>query len=117
MVMKEKTDQFYHPACCKTTIILFLYPFFFPPVDSGRGLLVDGGVFSNIVIDEGILRCREQGFPDSRIVVDIIVCFDVVVHIDPWEHSDVNYKNAYDLYQRRVEYKDYYYYFEDIWRV
>jgi len=45
---------------------------------------VDGGVFSNIEVDESILKCRENGFDDSNIIVDLILCFDKVVEVEEW---------------------------------
>jgi len=54
-------------------------PVFFSPTKVGNDLYIDGGAFSNLEIEEGIHKCREQGFEDKDIVVDIILCFDKIV--------------------------------------
>ena len=53
-------------------------PVFFPPVDDlmPNKVLTDGGVFANLEIDDAIIKCREKGFDDENIILDVIVCFD-----------------------------------------
>ena len=38
--------------------------------------LVDGGLFNNLDLADAILKCREIVDDDSKIIVDIIMCFD-----------------------------------------
>ena len=45
------------------------------------------------------------------------MCFDKVVEIPQWTKRDTLYKNAWELFQRKEEYRDFYYYYEDITRV
>jgi NTE family protein len=49
-------------------------PFVFPPVVIDDFVLVDGGNFMNLDIGDPIDRCREKGFADEDIIVDIIMC-------------------------------------------
>lgn len=83
----------------------------------GTKNMVDGGAFTNLDMSEAILKCREQGFADEDMIVDVILCFDKVVRLDHWTMEEANYKNAYDLYKRREDLRDFYYYYEDITRV
>jgi hypothetical protein len=78
---------------------------------------VDGGVFSCVELDESILKCREKGFKDENIIVDIILCFGVVAHIEEWSMIDAKYKSAWGMKERLGEYSDFYYYYEPITRV
>jgi len=80
-------------------------------------VLVDGGVFTNLDLNEAISKCRDNGFEDENIIVDVIMCFDKVVVVEDWNKREFKYKNAYEVYNRRMEYNDFYYYFEDITRV
>ena len=62
-------------------------PFAFPPRDVDDMALVDGGLFSNVSIGDPIQRCREDGFADEDIIVDVMLCYE-----KPWvmEHWDDN---------------------------
>ena len=55
----------------------------FPPVKDlmPNRIMVDGGVFSNIELDEAILKCKNKGFSEEKIIVDMILCNDKVVKI------------------------------------
>jgi hypothetical protein len=80
--------------------------------------LADGGLFTQVQIDEPIVRCREAGYDDEDIIVDVIVCFDQLAEIEEWSLRDAKYKNAYDFYARQVEFGYYYlWYLEDILRI
>ena len=48
-------------------------PGIFPPVEIGDLNLVDGGTFDNLCLAEAIVRCREEGFKDEDIIIDIIL--------------------------------------------
>lgn len=87
-----------------------------PQYINGR-TLVDGGVFTNLDLSEGILKCREMGFDDKDIIMDIILCFEKKTEMDEWSAQEAKYKNAYDIYQRKEWYRYFYYYYEDITRV
>ena len=75
-------------------------PLVFPPTKIGTKNLVDGGAFTNLDMSEAILKCREQGFKDEDMIVDVVMCFDKVVKVDQWTMKDSKYKNAYELYKR-----------------
>lgn len=59
-------------------------PIFFEPVNIDGSVLVDGGTYTNLNVHESILRCREEGFKDEDIIVDVIMCFDKVAEIPHW---------------------------------
>ena len=89
----------------------------FEPVVLDDMVLVDGGTFSNLELVDAIHKCRDHGFKDEDIKVDVIMCFDKVVQIEPWTKQEFKYKSAYELFNRKLEYTDFYYYYEDITRV
>jgi len=92
-------------------------PVVFPVVRIDHQVLVDGGTFTNLDLSEGIIKCREQGFPDEKIIVDVIMCFDKVVEIEPWTMEIKKFKNAFEYYLRKEHLRDFYYYYEDVTRV
>ena len=61
-------------------------PAAFPPQEDliENAVLVDGGLFTQVQIDEPIIRCKEQGYNDEDIIVDLIACFDIVAEIEQW---------------------------------
>lgn len=61
-------------------------------------MLVDGGLFTNINFHESILRCRDNGFKDEDIIIDMITCFDKVADVLEWETNEMTYKNAYSMF-------------------
>lgn len=79
--------------------------------------LVDGLVLSNLDLSEAITSCKDKGFKDEDIIVDVIMCFDKIISWDDWTMKDSRYKNAYELYNRKEYFKEFYYYYEDITRV
>lgn len=74
-------------------------------------------MFTNLDLSEAILKCREKGFDDKDIVIDIILCFEKKTVMDEWSMQDAKFKNAWDIYQRKEWYREFYYYYEDITRV
>ena len=92
-------------------------PIFFPPELMDDRALVDGGLFTNLDLSEAVLNCREKGYDDRDIIIDVIMCFDKVVEIPQWTPGEVKYKNAYELFARKEAYIDFYYYYEDLTRV
>jgi hypothetical protein len=49
-------------------------------------------------MSEAIIKCRELGFDDDNIIIDVIMCFDKVVEIPTWTKRDTLYKNAWELF-------------------
>ena len=80
-------------------------------------MLVDGGLFTNLDMAEAIIKCRERGFEDKDIIVDVIMCFDKVVTVDEWSKEFHKYKNAFEIYLRKEDLRNFYYYYEDVTRV
>jgi len=89
----------------------------FPPVYLDDMVLVDGGVFTNLDLNEAISKCREHGFADEDIIVDVVMCFDKEIKVEDWPKNEFKYKNAYEVFDRKTQYIDFYYYYEDITRV
>ena len=56
-------------------------PGFFEPVNMDGYVLVDGGIFTNLNVHESVIKCREKGFKDKDIIVDVILCFDKIIEI------------------------------------
>jgi predicted acylesterase/phospholipase RssA len=59
-------------------------PFFFTPVKLNNSVLVDGGVFTNLDMSEAIIKCKDLGYKEENIIVDVVMCFDKVVDIESW---------------------------------
>jgi len=59
-------------------------PFIFPVQQWGQKALVDGGTLSNLDLSEAIVKCNEMGYKDEDIIVDMLMCFDILVKWDPW---------------------------------
>ena len=38
--------------------------------------LVDGGTFDSLDLTEAIVKCKNKGFEDEDIVIDIVLCFN-----------------------------------------
>lgn len=90
----------------------------FSPTYINGMTLVDGGVFTNLDLGEAIVRCREEVDKDEDIIVDIVLCFDQPVKIPEWTLDEGRQSNAYQFYQRKSDFKDYYFwYYEDVIRV
>jgi predicted patatin/cPLA2 family phospholipase len=49
-------------------------PGFFEPVNYDNRTLIDGGVVINLDIGGAISRCKESGYKDKNIIVDIVLC-------------------------------------------
>ena len=76
-------------------------PIIFEPQIHEKQTLVDGGVFSNLDMSEAIVKCKEKGFEEKDIIIDIILCFDKAMRVPKWSMHDAKYKNAYDYYERQ----------------
>ena len=47
----------------------------------------------------------------------MVLCFADNLKIDEWSRKDTRWMTAYDMYKRRVDFSDYYYIKEDVFRV
>lgn len=92
-------------------------PGVFPYVQIGDFKLVDGGTFQNLAVGDPIERCREDGYDDEDIIVDVILCFSVVVDYEDWTLEDTIFKDAKQLFERRAQIADFYNYYEDLLRI
>ena len=94
-------------------------PVFFPPVSAinPHQMLVDGGLFANLEMDESILKCRAQGFDDEHIIVDMIQCHNNVEVIEPWDVESAKFQSAYDFNSRRDSFTHFYWFYEEVLRV
>lgn len=92
-------------------------PAVFPPVQIGDFSLVDGGTFQNLAVGDPIDRCRDEGYRDQDIIVDVIMCFSLVVDYKDWTLADSLFKDARNFYERRSEISDFYSSYEDLLRI
>lgn len=92
-------------------------PWIFPPTKMDNEVLVDGGVYTNIDLSDAIVKCKDMGYEEKDIIIDAIFCFDKQVFLEEWSMFDSKYKNAYQLYERKENFVNFYYYYEDITRV
>jgi NTE family protein len=76
-------------------------PFVFPPIEIDDYALVDGGTFMNIDIGDPIERCREKGFADADIIVDVLMCMGVSPKLSEILMSQTDWFNAFSIYKRR----------------
>lgn len=79
--------------------------------------LVDGGMFSNVSIGDPIERCREEGYNDEDIIIDILLCYEAPWVMEEWDSEKLIWENAYDFYERRKEISRFYYYTGEIQRL
>ena len=82
----------------------------------GRGL-VDGSLHTTVAIGEPIERCREEGYKDEDIIIDILMCYTGVYDVDSWDLEGTRWMNAFDFYNRRKSISHYYFYKEDMVRM
>lgn len=66
---------------------------------------MDGGLFANAEIHETINRCREEGFKDSDIIIDVIRCDDIRPSPEVWSRTDYTEKHSFDLYKRMKDFR------------
>ena len=82
----------------------------------GRSL-VDGSLHTTVAIGEPINRCREEGYEDKDIIIDMLMCYTGVYNVDEWDLEGTRWYNALDFYRRRKSISHYYYYEEDMLRM
>ena len=54
----------------------------FPLVEIGDYALGDGGIFANTPLVEAIQKCRDFGFEDDKILIDVIMCQNNVLKLN-----------------------------------
>ena len=79
-------------------------PFAFPHVHYDNHTYVDGGTVWNVDVDGVITRCRDKGFADKDIILDVILC-NSRTNTTRDETKDYNTINNYHRYN---EIKAYY---------
>lgn len=72
--------------------------------------LVDGSLYSTVSIGDPIERCREDGFADEDIIIDVILCYSDSYDVPKWEKEGLRWNTALDLYNRRKAISRKYYY-------
>lgn len=92
-------------------------PVVFPNINIGHHTLIDGYIYVNLALTEAILKCREFGFDDKDIIVDIVLCSGQKMELREFSKRESEYLNAYDIYARKNELQFYYGVYEDILRV
>ena len=96
VIYDEETPMDKMPSVVKGSASI---PLFFPPTELDDHAFIDGGTFGSLDISQGIIKCRDKGYKDEDIVVDVIVCFDKVVQVQEWNQKDAKYKNAWKIFQ------------------
>ena len=91
--------------------------FAFPPEEIDDMLLVDGSLFSTVSVGDPIERCRQEVDKDEDIIIDVILCYETLYDVDPWEQHNLRWKTAIDMYGRRKSIHHFYYYEEDFLRM
>ena len=93
-------------------------PSVFPLVGIGEYALSDSGAMgiANTPVIEAITKCRDFGFDDENIIVDIIMCQNSVTNLTQFSKSDSKYMNAWELYQRKSNLKSHSEHYNDIYR-
>jgi hypothetical protein len=62
--------------------------------------LVDGGLFNNLDLADAILKCRDIVDDDSKIIVDIIMCFEGPIHVKKWTLEEARWKSSNEMGKR-----------------
>ena len=47
-----------------------------------------------MAVGDPVERCREDGYEDEDIIVDVILCFSDVVDYEDWTLNDTIFKDA-----------------------
>ena len=80
-------------------------PAIFPPVvDASGETLVDGGAIWNSDLPSAVNGCRDLGYKDSDIILDIILCGGAPLSVK----EDVSGHNTYQNFMRYREMSSYY---------
>lgn len=85
-----------------------------PVINLNDHSLVDGFVYVNLALSEAILKCREFGFDDENIIVDIVLCYSSPKKVTQYSQMDTGFLTAYDMWSRKTSLYDYYQYYQDI---
>lgn len=113
VVFDEKVNQDFRTEAIASSASI---PGCFPPVQHKDHLLVDGFVYVNLALSEAVLKCREFGFDDKNIIIDIILCHGSQIFIEPYTKQDLEYLNAYDMWNRQSNIRSYYEHYQDVFR-
>jgi predicted patatin/cPLA2 family phospholipase len=92
-------------------------PWLFPTIKLDGHVMVDGFTYTNLNLNEAILKCREFGFEDKDIIADMILCHGEPLGIKQFGKIESKYMNAYDIWNRKGEFNSYYEHYEDVARV
>jgi hypothetical protein len=68
-------------------------------------------------VGDPIERCRDDGYSDENIIVDVILCFSSVVDYDDWSLSDTIFVDAHGFFNRRAKISSFYSNYEDLLRI
>ena len=81
-------------------------PVLLPPYEFGGDIYVDGGITSNLLLNEGIEFCL-QNYPDENIYVDVIVCGQKLgVDDDVSMHFKVIFNRLISVIAEQLEYSE-----------
>ena len=74
--------------------------------------MVDGGIYSDLNLQDAIHKCREVTDKDENIIVDVIMCNSDPVFIQ--NYTKWNYFNAWNIHQRTKDFKTFYTVLNDV---
>lgn len=66
---------------------------------------------------EAIVKCRNKGYNDDEIEIDVILCYGDEYTIPKWKKDDLKYKTSWDMYKRKESIKNMYSYLDDYNRI
>ena len=92
-------------------------PFAFQPREVEDMFLIDGGAFSNVAIGDPIERCREEGYDDEDIIVDILLCYEKPLLMEAWDVEAMMWETAWNFYDRRKKIRNYHFHTEEVQRL
>ena len=74
-------------------------PTAFPPTIIDGHMFVDGMTAYNLNAQEAIDRCRDLGYDDDKIIIDMLVC-KVTKNLDSWNSGYNSFQNF--MYARNI---------------
>lgn len=75
-------------------------PGVFPPHEWNGKFYMDGGTLMNINILSGVQQCKEMGYDNEDIIVDVMICGDP--EITPWTEERSTLWNLLRSYKIKI---------------
>ena len=117
IIFDESIDELSHEERINALISSTSIPGAFAPERIDGRSLADGSLHTTVAIGEPINRCRDEGYKDEDIIIDILMCYTGVYDVESWDLEGTRWYNALDFYRRRKSITHYYFYKEDMLRM